>query len=209
MPVYMYDEEVSVNPRRRWVIVGDSRLADAYRYAPTLPHPRICWAVYPGANHRALLSLFRELLDEATTDTTWVLHIWQNSLRTLSDNEARQAIDHHINIVNARNLSHGFDHRLVFPETDLVPELRHITGRIRQLNLVLRLANHRCGFPPCRPNTITSPIRCRNGRSTQGITRSRWREAVAGTGPGYHVARGYLAPYFRFFRRYLRFNDTA
>ena len=209
MPVYIYDEETAVNPRRRWVIIGDSRLSEAYRYDPDLPHPRICWAVYPGADHRRLLGLFRELLREATTDTTFVLHIWQNSLRTLTDMEAREAIDHTITIVNARNVSHRFDHRLVWPETDLPPELRHIHGRIRQLNLVLRLANHQCGFIPCQPNPITSPIRCRRGRATQGITPSRWREAVAGTGPGYHVSSEFLAPYLRYFRRYLRFNDTA
>ena len=169
--------------------------------------PTIHWtSCIPGARHDQLLRHFRRMLREATSDTTWVLHLWQNSLRHLTIDQARNAIDHHIQLVNDINMERGMRHRIVWPETDVVPELTPWHDKILRLNLVLRLANERCGFRPCMPTRITSPVRyTANGRPRQGVTPSRWRE---GRVHGYHVASRYVWKYFRFFRRYLRHNDS-
>ena len=188
-------------------IRDSSRIANPGRFAPGVLHPPIHWTWIPGGDHARLLHVFRRMLEEATDDITWVLHLWQNSLRHITVDQARAETDRHIQLVNNYNRTHNYNHRLVWPETALPPELDHLMEKIQRINLVLRLANTRCGFPPCRPNRVTSPVRSRSS-SRQAITTSRWREAVAGTGRGYHVSDRYLRQYFEYFRRWLKFNDS-
>ena len=94
-------------------------------------------------------------------------------------------------------------HRVIFAECDYPPELIDYFGHIDMINSELDLANSANGFNPLQPHRITRPER--NGK--RNMRKSRWQEAVDGTGPGYHVAEKYLQPYISFFRKYLKHND--
>ena len=204
MNVLEYVEEVSTGRNHLREVISHSMLKHADRYKPDVTDTNVNWTVVRGGKVEQLLELFRTRLCSATSNTTYILHVWHNSVRQISINYVWSLIDEYTKLVNEVNSFQNMTHKIVWAEADYPPENEEFFRRIDRLNIALREANRGNGFNPCKPHRITTPEK--NGR--RRVTESRWEEAHRGTGRGYHVREKYLPAYFKFFRNYFKFNDV-
>ena len=203
MRVRVYTEEVPRPGRRTREVISHSLLKHPHRFPPRRGDRHVNWVVGSGGTAPQLANLFMERIWNAEVPTTFLLHIWQNSIRQISLSDARAIVMDCLHTADEVNAAHGLRHIITFAEADFPPELRHHVGKTLDLNLMLRNINKDRGLPPCKPHRITSPAKY--GRPGPWRTYSRWEEAEWGWGAGYHVHPYYLPSYFKFFRNYLKY----
>ena len=183
MRVLRYVEDSLAKNNYLREVISHSLLKNANMYRPADTDTLVNWTVVRGGTVEELLRLFKRRMTEVTIDTTYVLHIWHNSIRDINISYANTLIDKYETLLRNVNQNHNMRHRVVWAEADYPPENERFFGRIDRLNIALRQANSENGYAPCKPHRITTPEK--NGR--RRMVESRWEEAVRGSGPGYHV----------------------
>ena len=118
---------------------------------------RVNWTVVPGGTLEDILSRFRKQVDQAEVDTTYVVHAFHNSIAHITADYAAEMIGHHEQAMADFNQRNKTNHRLVWAEADYPPRNERFFPLIDRVNVLLRCANEKAGFPPCRPWRVTSP----------------------------------------------------
>ena len=191
MRIIRHTEDKSRRCKRE--VVSTSLMKHAAWFPPTSPTSKVNWTIVPGGTLDDILRLWRERVEQATEDTTYLLHAFHNSIPHITEEYAEEMILHHARALRNFNWRNRTSHRLIWAEADYPPRNEQYFSVIDRVNVLMRRANARAGFPPCRIWRVTSPA--------QSPRDSRW------AADGYHVSKDYLKPYFAFIRNYLDSHD--